>query len=393
MRKKIAFINQRYGAEVNGGSEYYTMLMAQKLSEKYEVEILTSKALTYDHWEDYYRNDVEEVNGIKVRRFGVRHKRMRITQKLIEKVIIWFRLNFVWLNKILIKVQGPYVPELIQYMKENKENYDAFIFVTYLYYPIVFGLPEVREKAVFVPTAHNEVNITFKIFKYLFHLPEAFVYLTEEEKNFVHEYFGNSDIYYQIAGVGIDLPKGIQEERFREKYKIYGNYIIYAGRVARNKGVEEMLRYFSQYIKQDADLILVLIGKEYMHIPVSKNIISLGFVPEQDKFDAIKGASALWMPSQYESLSIAVLEAMALSVPVIVNGRSEVLKGHCCRSGGGVSYIGYNEFAEEMDYLFGQNYGMICRNAKKYVESSYGWDVIMNKWDDVLNHIWSKQRN
>lgn len=81
MRKRIAFINQRYGAEVNGGSEYYTMLMAQKLSKKYEVEILTSKALTYDHWADYYMNDVEEINGIKVRRFGVRHKRMRIIQK------------------------------------------------------------------------------------------------------------------------------------------------------------------------------------------------------------------------------------------------------------------------------------------------------------------------
>lgn len=326
MKKRIAFINQRYGAEVNGGSEYYTMLMAQKLSEKFEVEILTSKALTYDHWADYYMNDVEEVNGIQVRRFGVRHKRMRVIQKLIEKLIIWFHLNFVWLNKILIKVQGPYVPELIQYMKENKETYDAFVFVTYLYYPIVFGMPEVSEKAVFVPTAHDEVNIYFKIFKNLFHLPKAFVYLTEEEKNFVHKCFGTSDIYCQVAGVGIDLPGEIRAERFREKYKIYGDYIIYAGRVARNKGVEEMLRYFRQYVKQNTDLKLVLIGKEYMHIPADKNIISLGFVSEQDKFDAIKGAKALWMPSRYESLSIAVLEAMALSVPVIVNGGSEVLR-------------------------------------------------------------------
>jgi len=393
MRKRIAFINQRYGAEVNGGSEYYTMLMAQKLSKKYEVEILTSKALTYDHWADYYMNDVEEINGIKVRRFGVRHKRMRIIQKMIEKMILWLHLNFVWLNKILIKVQGPYVPKLIQYMKENKENYDAFVFVTYLYYPIVFGMPEVREKAVFVPTAHDEVNIYFKIFKHLFHLPKAFVYLTEEEKNFVHECFGTSDIYCQVAGVGIDLPKEIRAERFREKYKIYGDYIIYAGRVARNKGVEEMLRYFGQYVKQNTGLSLVLIGKEYMHIPADKNIISLGFVPEQDKFDAIKGAKALWMPSQYESLSIAVLEAMALSVPVIVNGKSKVLKGHCCRSGGGVSYLGYKEFAEGMEYLFGRNYEIICRNAKIYVESGYRWDIIIDKWEDVLNHIWSKQRN
>ena len=53
-KKRIAFINQRYGREVNGGSESYTMQMAQHLKAEYEVEVLTSKALTYDKWEDYY---------------------------------------------------------------------------------------------------------------------------------------------------------------------------------------------------------------------------------------------------------------------------------------------------------------------------------------------------
>lgn len=47
-KKRIAFINQRYGREVNGGSESYTMQMAQHLKAEYEVEVLTSKALTYD---------------------------------------------------------------------------------------------------------------------------------------------------------------------------------------------------------------------------------------------------------------------------------------------------------------------------------------------------------
>ena len=65
--KKIAFINQRYGLEVNGGSEYYTRLMAEHLRGVYEIEILTTKAVDHVTWANYYKCDEEEINGIKVR--------------------------------------------------------------------------------------------------------------------------------------------------------------------------------------------------------------------------------------------------------------------------------------------------------------------------------------
>lgn len=61
--KRIAFVNQRYGLEVNGGSEYYTRLMAERLAKYYEVDVLTTKAVDYTTWKDWYVRDVETING------------------------------------------------------------------------------------------------------------------------------------------------------------------------------------------------------------------------------------------------------------------------------------------------------------------------------------------
>ena len=134
--KRIALVNQRYGKEVNGGSEYYTMQMAQQFKENYKVEVLTSKALTYDKWEDYYGHDVEVLDGIIVRRFGVKRKRNRYVQRLLKEVITCIGINTEIVTAMWNKSLGPYMPELVNYIEAHKEEYEAFIFVTYMYYPV-----------------------------------------------------------------------------------------------------------------------------------------------------------------------------------------------------------------------------------------------------------------
>ncbi len=388
--KKIALVNQRYGLEVNGGSEYYTRLIAEKLKEDYEVEILTSKALSYEKWEDYYTQDVETINGVTVRRFSVAHTRRDLLMKILSRLIARFHMNFKWLCDIWVRQQGPYLPKLTEYIRMHKQEYAAIVFVTYLYYPTVVGMKEAKEKAVFIPTAHDEPYLYFKSHRPLFRMPKAIIYLTEEEKMLVNRVFHNETIPSAIAGVGVDLPDEIDNDRFRKKYQIEGDYLIYTGRVDKSKGCDEMLDVFLTYlgdIKEDEKKpTLVLMGQEFMKIPEHPNIRYLGFVPEQDKFDGVSGARALWLPSQFESLSISVLEAMTLSIPVIVNGKCEVLKGHVEKSGGGMFYQNSKACQSVLETILGDQVKRdeMGRLAKKYVDAYYSWPVVMGRIREML---------
>lgn len=50
--KKIAFVVQRYGLEVNGGAEMECRMYAERLTDRYEVHVLTSRAIDYITWKD-----------------------------------------------------------------------------------------------------------------------------------------------------------------------------------------------------------------------------------------------------------------------------------------------------------------------------------------------------
>ena len=72
---KLAFIIQRYGAEVLGGSEQLCRLLAERLALQHDVEVLTTCARDYVSWKNEYPAGATQVNGIPVERFTVARER------------------------------------------------------------------------------------------------------------------------------------------------------------------------------------------------------------------------------------------------------------------------------------------------------------------------------
>ncbi len=186
----------------------------------------------------------------------------------------------------------------------------------------------------------------------------------------------------------------IAMQRFRNKYNISSDFILYVGRIDGNKGCGHLFDYFIKYKKENkSNLKLVLIGKAVMEVPKNPDMLHLGFLPESDKFDGIKAAKILIMPSEYESYSIVVTEAFSLGIPTLANERCAVLKGHCIKSNGGLYYTNYEEFKECLNLLLrdSQLCMQIGKNARRYVEENYGWERIEEKYIHLLARVANKR--
>lgn len=386
-KKKIAFVSPRYGLEVNGGAELYCRQLAEKLVDIFEVEVITTCAIDYISWKDEYKEGEEELNGVTVRRFKVDLPRNikefdKFTPIVLEKGHT-IDDEIKWMN-----LQGPTSSKLVQFISDNKDSYCAVIFIPYLYYTTFFGMQAVQDKCILIPAAHDEPFIKLEIFKKLFNLPKAIIYLTDEEKAFVNELFINEQIPNTVIGTGIDIPEDIDSNRFRLKYSIFCRFMLYIGRVDESKGCKELFDYFIRY-KQDniSDIKLVLMGKAVMEIPKHPDIIPLGFVSDADKFDGITASEMLVLPSKYESLSIVVLESMALGRPVVVDGNCIVTSGHCIKGNAGLYYMNYNEFEAYINLLL-YNKKLTHRlgiNGSNYVKDNYQWNVAKDKLVKLIN--------
>ena len=385
MRKKIALVNQRYGIEVNGGSELHCRQYAERLAEWYDVEVLTTCALNYTDWSNYYPAGESVINGVTVRRFPVAKKR---NQKRFEK------LSNLVLNSLVseeeeerwIDEQGPYCPACIEYIKEHHKDYSVVIFMTYLYYLTAKGITADLDNALLIPTAHDEKPLYLNYYRKVFESAKGIIYNTAEEKALVDSRFKPEDTPTVITGVGIEAPD--EQVLFDAKSK-YGidDYIIYVGRIDENKGCGTLFKYFTEYKERNGgNLKLVLAGKSVMNIPRHDDIIYLGFVTDEEKFSLIKDARAMVLASEFESLSMIVLESMFYGRPVLLNGRCAVLKGHCRRSNAGLYFKNYFEFEGALNYLctHPEEYEIMRDNARKYVDENYRWDTVMTKLREFI---------
>jgi glycosyltransferase involved in cell wall biosynthesis len=386
MASRVAVVVQRYGRDVLGGSEALAGDVAACLSGAYGVDVLTTCAREYETWANYFPAGDSVEDGITVRRFPVDAPRHPLFKPL--NVLLRNLPHAAGAEERWMRMQGPYSSGLIKYVEDHKDAYDAFVFITYIYCTTYYCLPLVREKSILVPTAHDEPYIRHRIFRDVFRGASRLIYLTDEEKSFADVLFGLDPSTGIVAGAPIKEINAAEAE-FRTKYGVEGDYILYAGRLDRFKGVHVLLNYFERYIREtQSALKLLLCGSGPMRVPAKSHVIKLGFIPDKDLYGAMAGAVATVVPSKYESFSYSLLESLLNGTPALVNGECSVLRGHCERSIGCLCYVSYEEFKESLDRI--QEPGLrehMGEAGRKYVRENYSADTVGKKYITTIDGL------
>lgn len=391
--KKIGFVIPWYGPGIPGGAEAALRGLAEHLAQAgLAVEVLTTRVKEFgaDWSQNHYPAGPCMVNNVPVIRFDARKRDTesfaKVNFKLMHGLPIDYEEERVFLDEMVNS------PALYEYLRTHAEDYAVYVFTPYMFGTTYYGILAAPEKAVMIPCFHDESYAYMEHFKKTFSSARGMIFLAEPEQALAERLYDTSGIEKAVLGTGINTNLEGEAERFRRKYRMNKPFILYAGRKDKGKNIYTLLAFYREYVgRHDTDLQLVLIGGGQIDIPmeIRERVHDLGFLPEQDKYDAYAAAEILCNPSHNESFSIVIMESWLCERPVLVSGTCAVTKNFVVQSGGGLYFNSYYEFEGAIDFFACHSdiADRMGQCGREYVLQNFDWDVIVDRYTRYFRQL------
>ncbi|MGE8721100.1 glycosyltransferase family 4 protein [Leptospira terpstrae] len=385
---KILMITARFLEHASGGAEKLAYDYASILSESNDVTVCTSCAKDYVSWKNEFSKGETKENSIRILRFPVSQTRNmvkmnRILNECLEKGdSVSEKEQFEFL-----KEQGPFCPDLVNYITKEQHTYDIAILIGYLYYPVVASIPNLKIPFVIVPTFHDEPPFRLPMYRKTYSSNYVYSFNAPEEISVYEAYTNQKTNSYFLIGTYINDT--ITEANSSD---LHSNQLITIGRIEPAKGYPELFEYFQNWkvFSNRTDITVKCLGSiSSMETPKEPLIKFTGFVSEEEKISEIQKSFLLLNPSAFESFSISIMEAWIQKKAVLVNAKSTVMKGHCLRSQGGLYYSDSLSFQKTLDFLL-ENREIATRlgqNGREYVLANFTKEVIRKKLNQMVSML------
>jgi glycosyltransferase involved in cell wall biosynthesis len=199
-----------------------------------------------------------------------------------------------------------------------------------------------------------------------------------------------------IIPLGLDL-KEYENWRpfgtFRKKYNLEGKKIIlHFGRINFKKGLDILVKAFARVASAREDICLVLAGPDnegysrqvdrwLVQEGVRDKAIFTGMLQGGDKLAVLKDADIFALPSYSENFGIAVVEAMACGLPVVISNKVNIWREIEEAKAGLVTTCNADEVAGALSILLDdENLRFrIIEAGKSLVSRKFNWDVVVNE--------------
>lgn len=372
---------QRYGADVAGGAEALARRTARALHDAGDqVTVYTTTARDYLTWAHHLPEGVSDDGGVEVRRYRAVTPDPATAAALVRHLAL--SPGHPGQEAAWALAQGPCAPRLLADLERDATGFDAVVFWTYLYATTQLGIARVPGPSVLVPLAHDEPMLRFTLSRGVTRMADGLVFMTPEEALLVDDMHGIGDRPFRIIGTGLDpAPPPAPEPPGP-------GHVLYLGRVDPAKGVLDLVDAHARYRALGGTLPLVLAGRPTVPLSLPAWVRTTGFVDDAERDRLIAGARVVALPSRYESLSLAALEAWRAGRPTLTTSACEVVVGQTRRSGGGLWYGDAGSYADAVRRLEADP-GLRARlgAAGRAFTDRLTWPLAVERWHALLAEV------
>ena len=130
---KLAIVVQRYGADISGGAELHARYLAERLSSRADVRVLTTCARDYETWRNEFAPGPDEVNGVPIERFRVNRERS-VRDFGVRSRRVFGRVHSLQEELDWLTSEGPVSRDLISRLGRSKNEFDFVLLFSVRYY-------------------------------------------------------------------------------------------------------------------------------------------------------------------------------------------------------------------------------------------------------------------
>lgn len=379
--RSIAFIAPRLaGSGSAGGAETLIKALAERAARSgRDVHLLTTCATNHFTWENELPAGTRREGPLTIHCFPVDGGRK--LDRFVQAQERISRGRFSLEDEEACLAESVNSRALLDFLAATP--FDRIVTGPYLFGLTVAVCQRFPEQAFLLPCLHDEAFARVSLFKSVFEKSAGILFNSEPEKQLAMRLYGLPASKGSVVGMGLE-PFEADPAAFARKQGLNAPYVVYCGRREPLKGTPLLFDYMNAFrARTGRDVKLVLTGSGDVPVPAGLrgHVLDAGFVPENEKHEALAGATAFCHPSLNESFSIVLLEAWLARTPALVRENCAVLRDHCLKSNGGLWFSRYPEFEEELALLLDRpDLRQAMGSAgRAYVEREYSWSAVERK--------------
>jgi glycosyltransferase involved in cell wall biosynthesis len=381
-----------------GGPIHSVSALAECLVSKGHKVIVFTTDSNQDEKLNVIKNTPVIVDGVEVWYFETQD----IFQKKIFKIFPYFSKSIGYLYSPLMRDRlNEIMPKI-----DIVHTHLPFIYPTYITSKIakIYNKPlfyhqrgVLSERALSFRSVKKNIYL-FLIEKTIIRNASCLIALTNYELEVFKKYSKKNQKI-------VVVPNGINTEKFYSDSQLYNNVkidaskivILFLGRLHPSKGADILLLAFIKALRQNDKIRLIMAGpdeyglvqefrqqiegenlQEYIYFP--------GLILGDEKKRLLARADLFVLPSLSEGFSMAILEALASSTPVLISPECNFNEVESVNAGvvvsNNIEQISSSiiELTNDKDRL-----KLMGNNGKKFVNRLYNWETISDKLIALYN--------